>query len=122
MQKLLVMVLSLTVTSVSAGDFEDGVAEHKKGNYPTALSKFKLAAGQGNADARYYLGVMYERSRGTEKDYVRAHMWLNLAAVAGNAMAGRNRDVISAQMTPQQIAEAQKMAKDCQAQNFKNCN
>ena len=56
------------------------------------------------------------------QDYTRAHMWLNLAAVTGNATAVKNRDIIASKMTSQQIAEAQKLARECQARNFKNCD
>jgi hypothetical protein len=49
-------------------------------------------------------------------------MWLNLAAVTGNAYAVKNRDIIAAKMTLQQVAEAQKLALECQARNFKNCD
>jgi len=39
-------------------------------------------------------------------------MWLNLSSAQGNANATRNRDSIAAKMTPEQIAEAQKMARE----------
>ena len=49
-------------------------------------------------------------------------MWWNLAAVTGHANAVKNRDIVAKRMTPQQIAEAQKLARECQARNFKNCD
>jgi len=39
----------------------------------------------------------------------------------GNATAVRNRDIAAKLMTPQQIADAQKLARDCLARNFKGC-
>ena len=48
----------------------------------------------------------------SRRDYVQAHMWLNLAGASGDAEAIKNRDFIGAQMTPWQIAEAQRMARD----------
>ena len=47
-------------------------------------------------------------------------MWWNLAAVKGDSNAVKNRDTIAKKMTPQQITEAQKLARECQARNFKN--
>ena len=47
-------------------------------------------------------------------------MWFNLAAVTGHATAVKNRDLIAKRMTPQQVAQAQKLARECQARNFKN--
>ena len=49
-------------------------------------------------------------------------MWFNLAAVTGSTNAVKNRDIVAKQMTSQQVAEAQKLARECQARNFKNCD
>ena len=43
------------------------------------------------------------------------------AAVKGDASAVKSRDIIAKRLTPQQIAEAQKLARECQARNFKGC-
>ena len=47
-------------------------------------------------------------------------MWWNLAAVTGDDDSVKNRDIVANKMTSQQIAEAQKLARECQARNFKN--
>jgi hypothetical protein len=39
-------------------------------------------------------------------------MWLNLAGASGRALAVENRDKIAAKMTPVQIAEAQRLARE----------
>jgi len=49
-------------------------------------------------------------------------MWFNLASVKGDAIAVKNRDIIAKRMTSQQISEAQKLARECQSRNFKNCD
>ena len=90
-------------------------------DYVEAGKWYRLAAEQGNASAQYNLGVMYGKGQGVPMDTVRAHMWFNLAAVTGNADAVKNRDIAAKNMTPQQMAEAQKLARECQARNFKNC-
>ena len=91
-------------------------------DYAEAAKWYKLAAAQGFALAQSNLGSMYGNGRGVVQDYVRAHMWFNLAAVSGNKDAIKNRDVAAGVMTPQQIGEAQKLARECQARQFKNCN
>jgi TPR repeat protein len=66
------------------------------------------------------LGVMYEAGQGAPQDYVQAHRWFNLAAsrfsVASEEnrldAAARYRDIIAAKMTPDQIAEAQRLARE----------
>ena len=76
-----------------------------------AMKWWRKAAEQGDATAQNSLGFMYDHGRGVPEDYVLAHMWFNLAAAAaGNsAMA---RDLVAAKMTPAQIAEAQKLARE----------
>ena len=90
-------------------------------DYAEAVKWYRLAAAQGHASAQYNLGGMYGDGQGVPMDYVRAHMWFNLAAVKGDADAVKNRDIAAKNMTPQQMAEAQKLARECQARNFKGC-
>ena len=65
---------------------------------------------------------MYSKGQGVVQDFTRAHMWFNLAAVKGDLDTVKNRDIIAKQMTPQQVEQAQKLARACQARNFKNCD
>ena len=51
-----------------------------------------------------------------------AHMWYNLAAAQGNKNAVKYRDLVAHKMTQQQIAEAQKLARECLASKYKNCS
>ena len=90
-------------------------------DYAEAVKWYRLAAAQGNAGAQSNLGIMYDNGQGVPLDDVRAHMWFNLAAVKGDADAVKNRDIAAKKMTPQQMAEAQKLARECQARNFKGC-
>ena len=64
---------------------------------------------------------MYGKGLGVPQDYVRAHMWINLSASAGDEDAIKNRDTVAKQMTPSQIEEAQKLARECAANNDKEC-
>jgi hypothetical protein len=53
---------------------------------------------------------------------VRAHKWLNLAAVSLSGDEGKaatsGRDLTSERMTSAQIAQAQEMARKCQGSNL----
>ena len=91
-------------------------------DYAEAVKWYRLAAAQGFAPAQANLGVMYAKGQGVPMDDVRAHMWFNLAAVKGDTSAAKNRDIAASKMTPQQMAEAQKLARECQARNFKGCD
>jgi TPR repeat protein len=46
------------------------------------------------------------------QDYVEAHKWFNLAADRGILNAAGNRDWLAKKMTPAQIAEAQRRARE----------
>ena len=50
--------------------------------------------------------------QGVQQNYVQAHKWWNLAAVSGDKDAIKNRDIVAGKMTPPQIAEAQKLARE----------
>ncbi len=91
-------------------------------DYAEAVKWYRLAAAQGNANAQLNLGFMYANGRGVLQDYTKAHALYNLAATKGDAMAVKNRDIVAKRMTPQQIADAQKLARDCLARNFKGCD
>ncbi len=77
-----------------------------------AAKWYRLAADQGYAVAQFDLGFMYDNGQGVPRDYVKAHMWWNLAAAQGVEGAARNREIVAQQMTPEQIAEAQKLARE----------
>ena len=81
-------------------------------DYVQASKWYRLAADQGNAYAQGGLGVMYAKGEGVPQDYVLAHMWLNLAAAQGQAEAVKNRDLAASKMTRDQLAEAQRLARD----------
>ena len=81
-----------------------------------AVRWYRLAAEQGYAEVQFNLGVRYTNGRGVPQDYVVAHMWFNLAGAqsSGDARAAlvKGRDAVEAKMTPEQIAEAQRLARE----------
>jgi len=85
-----------------------GVAQH----FMTAVSWYRRAADQGNTAAQLNLGIMYDNGWGVAQNYVIAHMWFSLAAAMGDRDAARSQDVAAAKMTPAQLAEAQRLARE----------
>jgi uncharacterized protein len=69
-------------------------------------------AERGKPRQQNNMGVLYAEGLGVPQDYVQAHMWFNLAAAIGDEVAKKNRDAVSSKMTPAQIAEAQKLARE----------
>ncbi|MBF0295846.1 MAG: sel1 repeat family protein [Magnetococcales bacterium] len=101
---------------------------------------FRKAAEQGHNEAQLQLGKLYAKGTGVPKDLILAHMWMNLATAenlekashAGEKFAKKSleefekvaqmeskqasgatadRDDLAKQMTPEQIAKAQEMAR-----------
>jgi TPR repeat protein len=86
-------------------------------NYGEALKWLRPAADQGYAVAQYNLGIAYANALGVPQNYIQAHMWLNLAVAnttekVTRSEAARNRDILATKMTPDQIAEAQRLASE----------
>jgi TPR repeat protein len=90
-------------------------------DYREALKWFRMAAAQGDAIAQASLGAMYGNGRGVIQDDVYAHMWSNMGAASGNEIAAQNRDLVAKKMTNAQIAQAQELARQCVAKNYKGC-
>ncbi len=82
-----------------------------------AVGWWRKAAEQGHATAQYKLGFMYRNGQGVSQDYVLAHLWLNLAASRfppgeDRDRAVEGRDIVEKMMTPAQISEAEKLARE----------
>ena len=88
-------------------------------NYIEAAKWYRRAAQQGMPDSQVNLGIMYYHGQGVSQDYVLAHMWLNLAASQYPASVRENlndafhyKNIVKSLMTPAQIAEAQRLARE----------
>jgi uncharacterized protein len=77
-----------------------------------AVKLHRRAADQGFDPAQYAIAFRYISGRSVPQDYAVAYMWFDLAAKQGNQHAARERDKIAHRMTPAQIAEAQKLARE----------
>ena len=83
-------------------------------DYAEAVKWFRKAAEQGHAGAQVSLGRMYGEGLGVPQDYLRAYAWYDLAAsrFSGFDRAVKHRNLVAAEMTPAQIAEAKKLAQE----------
>ncbi len=86
-------------------------------DYAEAVKWYRKAAKQGNAEAQNNLGVAYERGLGVTQDYVQAHMWYDLTASRFSLgdtrdIAVKYRDIVAKRMTPVQLFEAEKLARE----------
>ena len=89
-------------------------------DHTEAVNWYRRAAHQGLAVAQFALGAVYARGQGVPEDVVRAHMWLSLSAahaaqITGGQKLARDaqqlRDDVAQKMTPEQILEAEQLAR-----------
>jgi hypothetical protein len=81
-------------------------------DYSEAAKWSRKAAEQGDVPAQLMLGLQYEYGQGVPQDKVQALMWFNLAIERGHPQAKEAINRITEHMTPSQIAEARRMAKE----------
>ena len=97
--------------------FMYGHGEGVPQDHAEAVKWYREAANQGFARAQSNLGLMYLIGRGVPQDYVQAHMWSSLAVSRippgrDRDDAVKNRDIAAMYMTPDQIAEAKRLARE----------
>ena len=78
-------------------DLEEGVNHFELGNYLEAKHWLLKVAEQGNANAQYYLGLMYGEGRGVAQHYNKAVSWYTKAANQDHAQAQNNLGLMYAQ-------------------------
>jgi hypothetical protein len=88
-------------------------------DYAEGARWYHLAADQGEPQAQYNLGVYYSKAQlGGRPDFVSAYTWFNLAAAHFRPSDPRrntaisSRELIGKQMTAEQLAEAQRRARE----------
>ena len=109
----LALAIMLTrAVPANAGPYEDGVAAYEKSDYAAALKFWGPLSEQGDADAQHNLGLMHYEGWGVPWDIVKAHMWLSLAATQGDFAAQKTLNIVANRMLPDQIAEADRMARE----------
>jgi hypothetical protein len=100
-----------------ANRFESGQGVPQ--NYAEAVKWYRKAANQKHPMAQANLGVMYERGHGVRQDFVQAEMWFILSAsfflaseAKSRGLVVKNRDQLARIMTPEQLAEARRLARE----------
>jgi hypothetical protein len=86
-------------------------------DYAEAMGWYRKAAEQGYATAQHNLGVMYGKGLGVPQDEAQAYMWFKLASSTflpgeDRDQSVKNRDHVAKRMTPAQISEAKKLARE----------
>ena len=86
---LTVGVLLMAVPA-AADSYADGFRASRSGDYKKAFEIFKLLALQGNANAQFIVGTMFQDGRGISQNHSTAATWFRKAAQQGMAEAQFN--------------------------------
>lgn len=87
-------------------------------DYSRAAAFCLKAANQGNPRGMFTMGLLYAKGQGVPADLVQAHKWMNLAVAQAPATDHREyadqRNKLAERMTPQEIGDAQRLAREWQ--------
>ena len=89
--------LLLLATPAAAQDFDKGLAAARAGDFATAVAQWRPLAEDGNAEAQFNLGALYESGLGVPKNLGDAAGWYVLAAAQGQVSAQYNLGVMYAE-------------------------
>jgi uncharacterized protein len=101
----------------NSSEYSAGLQTTGKGNSGMArmdvsAEQVELGAQTGAPDALFELGMLYSTGRDVAEDLVVAHKWFNLAAARGNRSALTYRSELAREMSADQVAEAQRLARE----------
>ena len=112
-------------TEVRLGDmYSNGLGVPQ--DYATAKTLYVKAAVHVS-HARVALGNLYYLGDGVPQNNILAYMWFDLAITQGSEKtsiakdAMKRRSSVTKKMVPTQIAEAQKLSRECLAKAYKDC-
>jgi hypothetical protein len=86
----------------------DGVPQ----DYAQAAQWYDKAARRTHVQAQHNLGMLYYAGKGVAKDPVRAYFWVKVAALQGDDLAPESLKKVRAEMTADQIQQAEEQAEE----------
>src|SRR6202035_6044415 len=85
-----ILVMLSLAAPVAAGPGQDAMAAYARGDYATALRLLRPLADQGDAQAQYNLGALYDNGQGVPQNYAEAMKWYRKAADQGDSRGQNN--------------------------------
>ncbi len=85
--RLAAALCAALLATPAAADWADAVNAYNAGDYATAAKEFRPFAENGQAQAQYILGWIYQNGEGVPQDYAESAKWYELAAKADNVDA-----------------------------------
>lgn len=97
--------------SLAWGSFQEGMTAYKNGDFGTALSIWEVEAINGDVNAQYNLGLVYESGvNGFPKDLPVAYAWYRVAAAQNVDIAVQAVQRLEPLMTTGQVEDGNKYA------------
>lgn len=84
-----------------------------------AMKWYRLSAERSHKDAQNNLGAMYSKGEGAEQSFVDALKWFVISAENGSEAGRKNIDIVEKRMTPEQITQARKLAREWTREHFR---
>jgi TPR repeat protein len=69
-------------------------------DYRKALDLYTTVAQSGDPYAQKMVGTMYSNGLGVQQDRIKAHMWFQISAENGMALALKEQEKLAAEMAP----------------------
>lgn len=104
------VVAMMATMGSAAAQYDEALFAFNRGDFATAAKQFEEVAREGDPDAQYWLGRIYEGGLGRPRDPVTAYGWFERAAESGHQDAAILRDGLAVRLTQEQIAEARRRA------------
>ena len=86
---LSLMLLPFAPAGAQTTDLSRAHDDYKTGRYDSALVSFRRGADAGLGEAQHWLGLMYDRGHGVERNQQIAYQWFGRAAEQGYPEAQR---------------------------------
>lgn len=80
-------------------------------DYKEAMKWYLLAAERGNRDAPNNIGVLHMIGLGVPRSFAKAHTWFTIAG-ARDSEAISNKNFVKRRLSPEQLAESQRLASE----------
>ena len=90
-------------------------------DHSEAFKWYKKAAKLGNSFAQHKIGLLTLHGKGVEQDYIRAHVWLNLASSKGSLKANSERKKLENRLSDSELKLAREQAVKCLTSAYKVC-
>lgn len=108
--KILSFISLTAVASTAFADYNEAMESYEVGDYATAFSGLLTAAQENDTRAQAQLGRMYDEGLGTERDAIRAHMWLTVAYLRGERDLREPLAEMRERLSDGQVARAERLA------------